>query len=116
MEGGCNAAVIAPVGSRKRRTSSTAKFWVWIRRVLLQDRSGIRVSNLSSFYSFRSKRETMAAKKKVEANLITPNAEEAQVYVDTLKAAMTVFDATKLSDDHRAILDALDDSFYGLVQ
>jgi pyridoxal/pyridoxine/pyridoxamine kinase len=47
----------------------------------------------------------MAAKKKAEANLITPNAEEAQVYVDTLKAAMTVFDATKLSDDHtRAIL------------
>jgi hypothetical protein len=37
----------------------------------------------------------MAAKKKAEANLITPNAEEAQVYVDTLKAAMTVFDATR---------------------
>ena len=57
----------------------------------------------------------MAAKKKAEADLWTPNQEEAEVYVNTLKVAMTVFNAAKLSDDHRAILDALNDEFHGLV-
>jgi hypothetical protein len=84
-------------------------FLVRIFRILLQDRFGIRVLNLPSFFSFCNKGETMAAKRKAEADIWTQNQEEAQVYVNTLKAAMTVFDVAKLSDDHRVILDALDD-------
>jgi hypothetical protein len=84
--------------------------------VLLQDKFGIReLSDLFSFSSFSGKGKTMAAKWKVDAELWTPNKEQVVVQVNTLKVAMTVFDLAKLSDDHRAILDAVDDDVYGLI-
>jgi hypothetical protein len=54
-------------------------------------------------------------RKTAEGEPFTPNAEEALIFVNTLKAAMTVFDPTRLSDDHRAILNAVDDEFHSLV-
>jgi hypothetical protein len=57
----------------------------------------------------------MAGKRKGDAVLWTPTAEEGELYVKTLKAGMTIFDPEKLSADHRAILDALDDDLHGLV-
>jgi hypothetical protein len=57
----------------------------------------------------------VAGKRKVEAELWIQNHEEAKVYVNTFKKAITVFDTAKLSNKHRAILDALDDEFYSLV-
>jgi hypothetical protein len=57
----------------------------------------------------------MAGKRKGDAALWTPTAEEGELYVKTLKAGMIVFDPEKLSANHRAILHALDHDLHGLV-
>jgi hypothetical protein len=55
----------------KKKDDVSADFWVRVRRVLLHNSFGIRVSNLPSLYSSRSNGETMVVKRKGEAELWT---------------------------------------------